>query len=96
MLLDEPLAAMGAKEAAAIVEVIAELRARTSMSMILVAHNHAHVMELCDRVNVIEDGRIALDKPASQSSIEELMNRMTARSTERRHPDGQVGEGEAV
>jgi simple sugar transport system ATP-binding protein len=96
MLLDEPLAAMGAKEAAAIVEVIAELRARTSMSMILVAHNYAHVMELCDRVNLIEDGRIALDKPASQSSIEELMNRMTARSTERRDPDGQVGDGEAV
>lgn len=79
MLLDEPLAAMGAKEAAVILEVIGRLRARTSMSMIFVAHNYAHVLQLCDRVNLIEDGRIALDEPASQGVVEELMSRMTAR-----------------
>ena len=79
MLLDEPLAAMGAKEAAVILEVIGRLRARTSMSMIFVAHNYAHVLQLCDRVNLIEDGRIALDEPASQSAVEELTSRMTAR-----------------
>ena len=79
MLLDEPLAAMGAKEAAVILEVIGRLRARTSMPMIFVAHNYAHVLQLCDRVNLMEDGRIALDEPASQSLVEELMSRMTAR-----------------
>jgi ABC-type sugar transport system ATPase subunit len=53
--------------------------ARTSMSMIFVAHNYANVLQPCDRVNLMEDGRIALDEPASQSVVEELMSRMTAR-----------------
>jgi simple sugar transport system ATP-binding protein len=78
LLLDEPIAAMGAKEGMAILEVIAMLRAQTSVSIILVAHNYAHVLQLCDRVNVLEDGRIVLDRPAPQTSIEELTNRMTA------------------
>jgi simple sugar transport system ATP-binding protein len=78
LLLDEPLAAMGAKEAAATLDVIARLREETSVSMILVAHNYAHLLRLCDRVNLIEDGRITLDQPTSQTSIDELTNRMTA------------------
>jgi ABC-type sugar transport system ATPase subunit len=36
------------------------------------------VLALCDRVNLIEDGRITLDQPASQTSSEELTNRVTA------------------
>jgi simple sugar transport system ATP-binding protein len=79
LLLDEPIAAMGAKEGTAILEVIARLRAQTSVSMILVAHNYTHVLQLCDRVNFLEDGRIVLDTPASQTSIEKLTKRMTAR-----------------
>jgi simple sugar transport system ATP-binding protein len=78
LLFDEPLAAMGAKEAVAILDVIGRLREQTSVSMILVAHNYAHVLALCDRVNLIEDGRITLDQPASQTSSEELTNRVTA------------------
>jgi ABC-type sugar transport system ATPase subunit len=78
LLLDEPVAAMGVKEGMEILEVIARLRAQTSVSIILVAHNYAHVLQLCDRVNLLEDGRIVLDRPASQTSIEELTKRMTA------------------
>ena len=31
-----------------------------------------HVLEACDRVNLIQDGVIALDKPTSETSVEEL------------------------
>jgi simple sugar transport system ATP-binding protein len=78
LLFDEPLAAMGAKEAVVTLNMIARLREQTSLSMILVAHNYAHVFELCDRVNLIEGGAITLDQPTSQTSIEELTSRMTA------------------
>jgi simple sugar transport system ATP-binding protein len=78
LLLDEPIAAMGVKEGMAILEVIACLRAQTSVSIIFVAHNYAHVLQLCDRVNLLEDGRVLLDTPASQTSIEELTKRTTA------------------
>ena len=72
ILLDEPLAAMGAKEGAMILELIARLREQRHVSMIVIAHNYAHVIEICDRINLIQDGRIVLDKPTAETSVQEL------------------------
>ena len=62
LLLDEPLAAMGAREGALIIELIEELGKRGDVSMIVIAHNYVHVLEMCDRVNLLRNGRIMLDK----------------------------------
>jgi simple sugar transport system ATP-binding protein len=72
LLLDEPLAAMGAKEGALILDLIARVKAEGRVSMIMVLHNYVHVLTACDRVNLIQDGVIALDKPTSETSVEEL------------------------
>jgi simple sugar transport system ATP-binding protein len=72
ILLDEPLAAMGAKEGAMILDVIARLKAEGNVSMILILHNYAHVFATCDRVSLIQDGVISLDKPTSETSPGEL------------------------
>jgi simple sugar transport system ATP-binding protein len=72
LLLDEPLAAMGAKEGALILDLIARLKQEGQVSMIMVLHNYVHVLTACDRVNLIQDGVIALDKPTSETSVEEL------------------------
>jgi len=40
--------------------------------MIMVLHNYVHVLATCDRVNLIQDGVISLDKPTSETSVEEL------------------------
>ena len=72
LLLDEPLAAMGAKEGALILDLIQRLKDERRVSMIMVLHNYVHVLASCDRVNLIQDGTIALDKPTSETSVEEL------------------------
>jgi ABC-type sugar transport system ATPase subunit len=72
LLLDEPLAAMGAKEGAAILDLIAELKERGDVSIIMILHNYVTVFQACDRVSLIQDGVIALDKPTSETSVEEL------------------------
>jgi simple sugar transport system ATP-binding protein len=72
LLLDEPLAAMGAKEGALILDLIARLKQEGRVSMIMVLHNYIHVLTACDRVNLIQDGVITLDKPTSETSVEEL------------------------
>jgi len=72
LLLDEPLAAMGVKEGAIILDLIARLRERGDVSMIMILHNYVHVFQACDRVNLLRDGEIVLDKPTSDTSIEEL------------------------
>ena len=77
LLLDEPLAAMGAKEGEIILDLIRDLKAR-GHSMIVVAHNYVHVLEICDRVNLLQHGRITLDKLSSETSAEELTNLVAA------------------
>jgi simple sugar transport system ATP-binding protein len=72
LLLDEPLAAMGAKEGALILDLIARIKSEGRVSMIMVLHNYVHVLTACDRVNLIQDGVITLDKPTSETSVEEL------------------------
>jgi ABC-type sugar transport system ATPase subunit len=72
LLLDEPLAAMGAKEGAMILELIARLKEEGKLSIIMILHNYVHVLESCDRVNMIVDGVISLDKPTADTSVEEL------------------------
>ncbi len=72
ILLDEPLAAMGAKEGALILDLIGRLKAEGRVSIIMILHNYVHVFQACDRVSLIQDGVIALDKPTADTSVEEL------------------------
>jgi ABC-type sugar transport system ATPase subunit len=72
ILLDEPLAAMGAKEGAMILDLIQRLKEEGNVSIIMILHNYVHVLAACDRVNLIQDGVIALDKPTAETSVEEL------------------------
>ncbi len=72
ILLDEPLAAMGAKEGAMILDLVARLKEEGSVSIIMILHNYVHVLQACDRVSMIQDGVIALDKPTAETSVEEL------------------------
>jgi simple sugar transport system ATP-binding protein len=72
LLLDEPLAAMGAKEAALILDLVRDLKQRGDVSIIVIAHNYGQVLEICDRVNLLQHGMITLDKRAKDTSVQEL------------------------
>jgi ABC-type sugar transport system ATPase subunit len=72
LLLDEPLAAMGVREGALVLDLIKRLREAGEVSIIMILHNFVHVFQACDRLNLINDGEIVLDKPTSESSVEEL------------------------
>jgi ABC-type sugar transport system ATPase subunit len=92
LLLDEPLAAMGVKEGAMILDLIARLRERGDVSIVMILHNYVHAFQACDRVNLLRDGEIVLDKPTSESSVEELtavvynVFRAARRAESGRHP----------
>jgi simple sugar transport system ATP-binding protein len=72
ILLDEPLAAMGAKEGAMILDLIGRIKEEGNVSVIMILPNYAHVFTACDRVSLIQDGVITLDKPTAETSAEEL------------------------
>jgi simple sugar transport system ATP-binding protein len=72
LLLDEPLAAMGAKEGSMILDLVARLKQEGRVSIVMILHNYIHVLQACDRVSMIHDGMIVLDKPTAETSVEEL------------------------
>jgi ABC-type sugar transport system ATPase subunit len=72
LLLDEPLAAMGAREGKQILDLIRELKERGDVSMIVIAHNYIQVFEVADRVNLLRNGAIEFDRRTSETSVEEL------------------------
>jgi ABC-type sugar transport system ATPase subunit len=84
LLLDEPLAAMGAKEGTLILDLIRDLKARGDVSVIIIAHNYAQVLDVCDRVNLLQHGSITFDKPTSEVSLEELTELVVAEYRNRR------------
>ena len=91
LLLDEPLAAMGAKEGEMILDLVRDLKEK-GHSMIVVAHNYVHVLEVCDRVNLLQHGRITLDRLSSETSAEELTE-LVAREYRRQRDDRQPSNG---
>ena len=38
----------------------------------MILHNYVHVFQACDRVSLIQDGVISLDKPTNETSVDEL------------------------
>jgi simple sugar transport system ATP-binding protein len=90
LLLDEPLAAMGAMEGEMILDLIRDLKAE-GHSMIVVAHNYVHVLEISDRINLLQHGRITLDRPSSETSVEELTELVAREYREQRRQKSQRG-----
>jgi ABC-type sugar transport system ATPase subunit len=77
LLLDEPLAAMGARESALIIDLVKGLAA-AGQSMIVIDHNYTHLFELCDRLAVLQNGVIAFDKLVADTSLEEMTDYMVS------------------
>ncbi|MDX6579629.1 MAG: simple sugar transport system ATP-binding protein [Gaiellales bacterium] len=78
LLLDEPLSAMGARESRLIIDLVKDLASSGRVSIIVIDHNYAHLFELCDRINVMQGGRITIDQPVQETSLEELTQLMIA------------------
>jgi ABC-type sugar transport system ATPase subunit len=88
LLLDEPLAAMGVKEGAIILDLVNRLKSEGNVSIIIIAHNYGQVLEVCDRVNLLQGGRITLDKLSRETSAQELTDMVVAeyrKALEERH-----------
>ncbi|MGH6877630.1 MAG: ATP-binding cassette domain-containing protein [Rhizomicrobium sp.] len=73
LLLDEPLAAMGAREAGLIIGLLDRLKQRGDISMIIIAHNYAQVLDICDRVILMQHGEVTFSSRSADTSPEELL-----------------------
>jgi simple sugar transport system ATP-binding protein len=74
LLLDEPLAAMGAREARLIIDLIDRLKARGDIAIVMIAHNYAQTLEICDRVMLVQHGEVTFESHTATTSAEELLD----------------------
>ncbi|MCB1010143.1 MAG: ATP-binding cassette domain-containing protein [Microthrixaceae bacterium] len=58
VLLDEPSAGIAASESRELAEVLAGLRSRYSMTMVIIEHDLAMLSSVCDRMVALELGRV--------------------------------------
>jgi len=64
ILLDEPAAGMNEAESDELLENIKRIRAKMNCSVVVVDHDLRLIMKLCDRIQVLDQGRtIALGRP---------------------------------
>jgi branched-chain amino acid transport system ATP-binding protein len=66
LLLDEPGAGLDARETADLARLLASVRARFRVTMLVVDHDMALIMRICNRIYVLDYGEIIAQGPPEQ------------------------------
>lgn len=67
LLLDEPVAGMNPNETDELAELIFNLRDKNGISILLIEHDMKFVNRLCDRVLVLDYGKVIFEGPPSEA-----------------------------
>ena len=66
LLLDEPAAGLDARETAELARLLATVRARFKVTVLVVDHDMALIMRICNRIYVLDYGKIIAEGPPEQ------------------------------
>jgi simple sugar transport system ATP-binding protein len=72
LIMDEPTAALGVVETKRVLDLIENLKKRGNVSIIIIAHNLAHVLAVVDRVIILTRGRIIAERKTKETSVDDL------------------------
>lgn len=75
LILDEPTASLSSIEIEVLFKVIRRLK-KAGVGIVFVSHHLKEVVEICDRVTVIRDGRVALSSNVSGLAIQDIITAM--------------------
>jgi branched-chain amino acid transport system ATP-binding protein len=70
LLLDEPTAGMNAQESLFVLDLIRRIRDQYSLTIIIVEHNMPLVMQLCERIQVLNYGQIIAEGTPEQVRVD--------------------------
>ncbi len=80
LILDEPTAVLVPQEIEALFKTLGRLR-QDGMSLIFISHHLNEVMEICDRITVLRDGKVIGTVDKAATSQKELARMMVGRET---------------
>jgi len=72
LIMDEPTAALGVVETKRVLDLIENLKKRGDVSIIIIAHNLAHVLAIVDRIVILTRGKIIAERKAKETSVDDL------------------------
>ena len=72
LIMDEPTAALGVVETKRVLDLIEELKKRGDVSIIIIAHNLAHVIAVVDRIVILTRGRVLAERKTKETSVDDL------------------------
>ena len=75
MILDEPTNHLSVKETAKVIGFVKGLKEQ-GVTSVFISHNMHHVFACCDRIVAMALGQIVLDKPVSETPIEEVSEKL--------------------
>jgi simple sugar transport system ATP-binding protein len=78
LIMDEPTAALAVAEVEAVLELIRTVSAR-GVSVILITHRLQDLFLVCDRIQVMYEGRNVAERQIGETSIEEVVNLIVGR-----------------
>jgi simple sugar transport system ATP-binding protein len=70
--MDEPTAALGVVETKRVLDLIENLKKRGDVSIIIIAHNLAHVLAVVDRIVILTRGRVLAERETKETSVDDL------------------------
>lgn len=71
LILDEPTNHLSVKETNKVIEFVKGLKTQ-GLTGIFISHNMHHVFQSCDRVVAMARGSVVMDKPVSETTIDEV------------------------
>jgi len=76
VILDEPTAALGVIQTKNVLESVKRVRDK-GIAVVLISHSMPHVLEVCDRIQVLRLGRRVATYPGHGTTVETLVGAMT-------------------
>jgi simple sugar transport system ATP-binding protein len=76
LLLDEPTAALGYEQTQQVQSLIRRM-AESGIAIVLVTHNLPLAMAVCDRITVLNRGRLVADVPTADTDNDQLVGWIT-------------------
>jgi simple sugar transport system ATP-binding protein len=77
LILDEPTAALGARQTGEVLSLMRRTRDEKGISILWISHNMREVIEVADRITVLRLGSTVASYRPSETTVEELIGAMT-------------------